>query len=104
MKRTRWPWLAGALLLLAGSYAVAAPYLTIRAIERAAMDNRSIAIIRRVDFPALRSSLKIQLNDYLVRRAGADAQASPFGQLGLRGGALAVGIAVDASVNPAGLA
>lgn len=102
MKALFWSLCAVALLVLA--YVAAGPVLTLRTIEQAAADNRTIAIARRVDFPALRASLKRQLADEMIRRAGAERQASMAGQLGLRAGALAIDTAVEASVNPAGLA
>ncbi|WP_407351713.1 DUF2939 domain-containing protein [Luteimonas sp. R10] len=100
----KWIWLAAALLLALGAYVAAGPYLTIRAIQQAVQEDDTRALARQVDFPALRSSLKLQLDDYLVRSAGADAQGSAFGQLGLRIASGLAGGAVDAMVTPVGLA
>lgn len=102
MKKTLW--LLGAMLLAVAGYVAVGPFLTIRAIERAAIDNRTIAIARRVDFPAVRASLKHQFRDHAVRQAGVERQASRFGRLGLRATGIAIDAAVDATVNPAGLA
>lgn len=97
-------WAMGAMMLALAGYVAAGPFLTIRAIERAAMENRTIAIARRVDFPQVRASLKIQFNDHLVRRAGPEAQAGLLGRIGLRVTGVAIDAAVDATVNPVGLA
>lgn len=100
----KWIWLAAALLLALGAYVAAGPYLTIRAIQQAVQEDDTRALARQVDFPALRSSLKLQLDDYLVRSAGADAQGSALGQIGLRIASGVAGGAVDAMVTPVGLA
>ncbi|WP_149193568.1 DUF2939 domain-containing protein [Luteimonas suaedae] len=100
----KWIWLAAALLLALGAYVAAGPYLTIRAIQQAVQEDDTRALARQVDFPALRSSLKLQLDDYLVRSAGADAQSSALGQIGLRIASGVAGGAVDAMVTPVGLA
>src|SRR5690606_21645318 len=61
-------------------------------------------LARQVDFPRLRASLKRQLADRVVRAAGADVQASALGALGLGLATGATSLAVDATVNPVGLA
>lgn len=100
----KWIWLVAALLLTLGAYVAAGPYLTIRAIQQAVQEDDTRALARQVDFPALRGSLKLQLDDYLVRSAGAEAQDSAFGRLGLRLASGLAGGAVDAMVTPIGLA
>lgn len=93
---------AVALALLA--WIAAGPWLTVDAIEEALRAQDSTALSERVDFPALRASLKHQLADRLVRGAGAEVQSSALGALGLRMATGATSMAVDATVNPAGLA
>lgn len=99
-------WWIGAALLLAlllGCVA-AGPFLTVNAIRDAVQAQDMRKLSRHVDFPALRGSLKLQLDDYLVRRAGPDLQSSAFGAIALR---IASGMAsgtVEAMVTPAGLA
>lgn len=98
-------WIAAAALgvLLLG-YLAAGPFLAVNAIRAAVQAQDMPALSRHVDFPALRGSLKLQLDDYLVRRAGPEVQSSAFGAIALR---IASGMAsgtVDAMVTPAGLA
>lgn len=92
--------LVAALLL---GYVIAGPYLTVRAIREAVKEQDTAALSEHVDFPALRSSLKLQLDDYLVRRAGADAQSSLLGSIVLRVASGATGGVVDAMATPVGL-
>ncbi|UHQ21328.1 DUF2939 domain-containing protein [Lysobacter sp. 5GHs7-4] len=91
-----------ALALLLG-YVAAGPYLTVNAIRKAVQEQDTAALNKHVDFPALRLSLKAQVQDYLVREAGVEMQANPFGALALRlAGGLAGG-AVDALATPVGI-
>lgn len=93
----------GVVLLLAG-WVAAGPWLTVNAIKDALRNQDSTALAEQVDFPALRTSLKHQLADRLVRDAGAEMQSSVLGAVGLRMATGATSLAVDATVNPAGLA
>ena len=98
-------WIAFVLvaLLALGSYVAAGPYLTVRAIRMAVKEQDAAALSRQVDFPVLRESLKAQLGDRLLRKAGPDLQSNPLGAFGL---AIANGLlsgSVDAMVTPAGL-
>ena len=93
-----------ALVVLLGAYVGAGPYLTIRAIRAAVQAQDAGELAEQVDFPKVRASLKAQLVDAMVRRAGADAQSSLLGSFALTVGTGMVNTAVDAMVNPAGLA
>lgn len=91
------------LLALAG-YAAAGPWLAVRAIRHALQAQDAAALAAQVDFPALRGSLKAQMEDRLARATGPGWQDNLLGQAGL---ALAHGVletAVDAMVTPGGLA
>ena len=99
----RWFWLAALLALALLGYVAAGPYLTVRAIREAVKTEDASALARHVDFPALRASLKLQVDDRIVREAGAEAQSSLLGAFGI---AVATGLAggiVDAMVTPVGL-
>lgn len=99
----KWIAVLVALVLLLGALVAAGPWLTVNAIRDAVRTGNTAKLSRHVDFPALRSSLRIQLDDYVVRRAGPEAQASLFGAIAVR---IASGIAsgtVDVMVTPAGL-
>lgn len=92
-----------AFLALVG-WVAAGPFMTINAIRTAIQAQDAVAIAEHVDFPAVRSSLKAQADDYIARRAGPDAQASLLGSLALRLASGASAGLVDAAATPAGLA
>lgn len=92
-----------ALLLGILAYVASGPYLAVRAIRAAVRDNDAAALAEHVDFPALRGSLKAQLQDRLIRRAGEDMQASAFGALGLSIAGRVIDGAVDTMVTPLGI-
>ena len=93
--------LVGVLALTA--YVGSGPYRTMRAIRVAVQAQDAAALSRQVDFPAVRASLKAQLSDRLVRKAGAGLQSSVFAGLGLRLADSLLGHAVDTMVTPLGL-
>lgn len=99
----KWIAILTILLLALGAYVAGGPYLTVRAIRRAVVAQDAAALARQVDFPALRASLKAQLDDRMVRTAGSDVQASPLGALGLTIAGAVAGTTVDAMVTPMGL-
>jgi len=92
------------LLLVLGGYGAAGPWLTVRAIRHALEAQDAAALAAQVDFPAVRASLKAQMEDRLARATAPDWQSHLLGQAGL---ALAHGVletAVDAMATPSGLA
>ena len=103
-RRLRWlSWIVVAALLALLAWAGSGPWRAIEGIRQAVKTEDARALARHVDFPALRASLKPQVQDRLVRAAGVDAQSGPFAAFGL---AVASGISaglVDAMVTPAGL-
>ena len=94
------PVLALALLL---AYVVAGPFLAYNGIRDAVQAQDTGALARHVDFPVLRANLKAQVDDYVVRRAGPDAQASLYGAVAVRIASGLAGGAVDTMVTPAGI-
>ena len=99
----RWLLLLGVLLLSIAMYVASGPYRTIHAIREAVRAQDAAALSRQVDFPALRASLKAQLSDRLVRKAGPGLQSSVFAAFGLRVANGLIESAVDAMVTPMGL-
>jgi hypothetical protein len=91
------------LLALAGGIA-AGPFLTVNAIRGAVQAQDAAKLSQHIDFPALRASLKQQVDDYVVRRAGADVQSSLLGAIALRLASGTTDGIVDAMATPAGLA
>lgn len=94
------PVLAAVLLL---GYVVAGPFMAYNGIREAVEAQDTAALADHVDFPVLRSNLKVQIDDYVVRRAGADAQASLFGAIAVRIASGVAGGVVDTMVTPAGI-
>jgi hypothetical protein len=92
-----------ALVLLLG-WVAAGPFMTIHAIRQAIQAQDAAALAEHVDFPSIRASLKAQVDDYVVRRAGPEAQSSLLGSIALRLASGATGPLVDAAATPAGLA
>lgn len=99
----KWLWLIVALLIALVAYVGAGPYLTVRAIRSAVERQDAAALSKQVDFPALRTSLKAQLTDRMVREAGPDVQSSTLGAIGLSLAGGLIGGVVDAMVTPTGL-
>jgi len=91
------------VLLALSAYVAVGPYLTVRAIRSAIQQQDHTALSQQVDFPLLRASLKLQLQDRLVRKAGTDLQANPFAAIGLSIAGGVINGAVDAMVTPLGL-
>ena len=89
-------------VLLAGWW-FSGPYLAVHGLSRA-IERRDVSQLDRyVDFPRVRASLRAQLNDHLLRRAGPDIAAGPFGAL-LHGlGDQLGGAALDTLLTPLGI-
>lgn len=98
-------WIALLVLVLALllGYVAAGPFLTVHAIRTAVKQGDTAALSRHVDFAAIRISLKAQVDDYIVRRAGPQVQSSLFGALGLSMASGLAGTAVDAIATPMGI-
>jgi hypothetical protein len=99
-------WLAVivAVLALAASWIAAGPFFTIHAIRNAVKEQDAARLSEYVDFPALRANLKLQIDNYVVRRAGPDMQANLLGAIALRLASGATDGIVDAMTTPVGLA
>jgi hypothetical protein len=91
------------VLLAVLAYVVAGPFLTVNAIRDAVRTDNASALSRQVDFNALRPSIKRQLRDATLRKAGDDMQSSLLGALGMAAAGSLSDLAVDAMVTPVGL-
>ncbi|ATS51326.1 DUF2939 domain-containing protein [Xanthomonas citri pv. fuscans CFBP 6996] len=92
-----------AFLLTVTAWWFGGPYMTMHGLSKAIEQRDTAALERYVDFPRVRSSLRAQLNDYLVRQAGPDLAASPWGTLLYGLGNQLGGAAVDTLVTPIGI-
>src|SRR3546814_946941 len=102
-KMKKWLWLGVAVLAALPAWTAAGPYRTVNAIRDAAQARDAQAMAEQVDFPALRSSLKAQLGDRLLREVGTPSPDNPFAAFGLSIAGGLVGGMVDVLVTPAGL-
>lgn len=91
-----------ALLALLG-YVASGPYRTVQAIREAVVAQDAAALSRQVDFPALRSSLKAQLQDRIARRFDDEMRDSLFGVVAMGLAGTATDAAVETMVTPLGL-
>lgn len=91
------------LVLLLAGWVAAGPWIAIDGIRKAVAGNNSAALERHVDFPQLRSNLKVRADDALARRAGPGFASSALGGLVLRGASGLASGAIDAMATPAGI-
>ena len=98
----KWIALVVVVLLALGAYVAAGPYLAINGIRTALTEQDTGKLERHVDFPALRVSIKAQMQDKLARRTG-DMQSNLAGAFALSIANNFVGSGVDAMVTPLGI-
>ncbi len=101
MKRTPIFAAAGAAILFAGSL-VASPYWELHQLRDAVAGHDADAVSERVDFPALRESVKGQLAGAIAHDR-PHAGANPFAAVGQAMALAFLGPMVDAIVSPAGV-
>lgn len=99
----RLAWIAAAVLAALLAWTASGPWRAMAGIHQAVQAGDVAALARHVDFPALRASLKPQVQDRIVRAAGQDAQAGRFAAFGLTVATGLAGGLVDAMVTPVGL-
>ncbi|WP_416907749.1 MAG: DUF2939 domain-containing protein [Polymorphobacter sp.] len=93
---------AAALALCAGGWYFASPSIAMSGLRDAALAGDRQALAERVDFPAIRESLKEQVRAYMMKSIQND-DFNPFAALGLMmAGAIIDGL-IDSAVSPSGL-
>ena len=102
-RRVLWIALAIAAVFLFGYFA--SPYLAASQLKAAVLAADADQLEKRVDFPAVRESLKSQLSAALLAKLQNDPEmkANPFAGLGVMMMPAIVDKAVDAYVTPEGL-
>jgi hypothetical protein len=100
----KWLALIVVALVLSLGWLAAGPFIAINGIRGAVQQQDAAKLSEYVDFAAVRTSLKQQVDDYVVRRAGADVQSNLLGAIALRLASGATDGIVDAMATPAGLA
>ena len=99
----KWIALLAIVAVLLLGYIAAGPFITYNAIRDAVRAQDTAELAEHVDFPELRRNLKLQIDDYVVRRAGADVQSSLLGAFAVRIASGVAGGMVDTMVTPAGI-
>ncbi|MBU8974677.1 MULTISPECIES: DUF2939 domain-containing protein [unclassified Lysobacter] len=99
----KWIALVVVVLLALAGWIAAGPFLTINSIREAVAQEDTAALSRHVDFDAVRSSLRAQVEDTLARNAGAGMQDNPLGAFALGLANRAAGGIVDMLATPAGI-
>ncbi len=99
----KWIALVLVLMLAVGSYVAAGPYLAINGIRTALAEQDTGKLERHVDFPALRVSIRAQVEDAIARRVGSDMQSNIFGAIALSIASNVMGTGVDTMVTPLGI-
>jgi hypothetical protein len=105
MNRTR-VLAAGAVgaLLVAAATSFASPWWTLHDLQSAAARRDADAVAALVDFPALRASVKSQVQRSLDRNLGMAGSDNPLAKFGQALASTLVDPLVDAVVSPAGVA
>lgn len=106
--KSRKLWIIGVavlIVLFVGAYA-ASPLLAANALRSAAASGDPARISRHVDFPAVRDSLKSQMNAIVMAQMTSDPEMkdNPFAGLALAMAPMMIQGAVDAYVTPDNLA
>ncbi|MET0655807.1 MAG: DUF2939 domain-containing protein [Pseudoxanthomonas sp.] len=99
----KWIALVVVLLIALGGYVAAGPYLAINGIRTALAEQDTGKLEKHVDFPALRVSIKAQMEDALARKAGSGVGSNLFGAFALSVAGNVIGTGVDAMVTPLGI-
>lgn len=89
------------VLLIAGFLSL--PYITLMQIKSAAEAHDGEALSEHVDFPAVRQSLKDQMNIMMAKELSQKKENDPFAAFGAAFGGMFVEKMVDAYITPAGL-
>lgn len=95
----------GALVVAFVLYFAGSPYLAVYQMRTAAQQHNGHALAERIDFPAVRDSLKQQMGAAVTSEVlnQADLQDNPFAVLGASFAGMMVNSLVDAFVTPSGI-
>jgi hypothetical protein len=85
------------------AYAAVGPFITVYQIKMGIENHDGDKLNANIDFPALRESLKEQLNAIVMKKAGTDQQNNPIGELVFGLASKASEGIVDSIATPEGL-
>ncbi|MED5612886.1 DUF2939 domain-containing protein [Janthinobacterium sp. P210005] len=95
---------AAVAVIAVAATAYASPYYTLHQIKTALAERNADALAAHVDFPALRASVKTQLEASMARSIEATAgSGNPLAALGQSIASAMLGKMVDTMVSPAGV-
>ncbi len=101
-------WIFGilAIAVIVGGIYFGSPYLAARNLKQAAVSGNADTLEAAVDFPAVRESLKSQLNAQLMAKMQNDPEMknNPFAGIGMMMIPAIIDKALDAYVTPHGIA
>lgn len=94
------------VIITFGTASFASPFWTLRKLRAAAVAGDAAALDHYVDFPALRESVKAELQSAVITPMVADSKLkdSPLAGLGAMMATAMLGPVVDSMVSPAGIA
>jgi hypothetical protein len=92
--------LIGAAVVVVAGWLYASPYLSVNAMKNAALENDAEGITGRVDFPALKESIKGQFTAKMSSQAGKSSEENPLADAGAALGMMMIGPMIDAMVTP----
>jgi len=93
---------AAAALLALSSYV--SPYWTLHQMKTAIAERNADGLSKHIDFPALRSSFKVQMTAMMNKHmASAEMKDNPFASAAQMMGAALVDRVIDTAVSPAGV-
>lgn len=92
------------LAVAIAGYVGAGPHLVLSAIQRAAQEQDSVALRENIDFPAVRESMKEQMNYMFMKFMQNDLDENPFSGLALMMVPTMTDNIVSAMVTPSGVA
>lgn len=96
--------LAAALSLLAAVWFFYTPHLAVRSMRAAAQERDAAKLSSRVNFPALKESLKASFNAKIAAETAKEKESNPFAALGAAMAAAFISPLIDALVTPESLA
>lgn len=97
-------WLIAILVILALGYYVASPYIAVYQMRNAAENRDTDMLASYIDFPAVRESVKEQVNLKVMQELSSQKDSGPFAALGAALGTAFAEKMVTTFITPAGLA
>jgi len=83
-----------------GAWFYATPYLTVRSMKQAAIDNDPVTLNSYIDYPAVKESLTAAFTGAVVSNLLEDEDASPLGVFGTAMASAMIGPMIDGLVTP----